>query len=178
MTAVPPEGKFLTSRRAIALLLFVAFSIIPVLWAQRSNAKVDSKNIIFLKVRLVDPTDLKIDLKATSLDITAKSDGQDYSLHIDFYAEINEEESHYHYWPRLTKEKAKYHYIRTDFEKWVDEDEQESKPEAGNFDPSTMDLASLAKQYGGKGDPSKGSTGPSEYGDLSELAHSAAAKKE
>lgn len=149
-----------------------------------------------MKVRLVDPTDLKIDLKATSLDITAKSDGQDYSLHIDFYAEINEEESHYHvagshiafvlrkkekkseYWPRLTKEKAKYHYIRTDFEKWVDEDEQESKPEAGDFDPSTMDLASLAKQYGGKGDPSKGSTGPSEYGDLSELAHSAAAKKE
>lgn len=144
----------------------------------------------------MDPTDLKIDLKAKSLDITAKSDDQEYSLHIDFYAEINEEESHYHvagshsafvlrkkekkseYWPRLTKEKAKYHYIRTDFEKWVDEDEQESKPEAGDFDPSTMDLASLAKQYGGKGDPSKGSTGPSEYGDLSELAHSAAAKKE
>lgn len=157
----------------------------------------DSKNIIFLKVRLVDPADLKIDLKSSSLDITAKSESQDYNLHIDFYAEIDEKESHYHvagshiafvlrkkekkseYWPRLIKEKAKYHYIRTDFEKWLDEDEQEAAPPESGFDPSNMDLASLAKQYGGKGDPANGSTGPSEYGDVSDLAHkSEDAKKE
>ena len=30
------------------------------------------------------------------------------------------------YWPRLTKEKVKSSYIKTDFSKWVDEDEQET----------------------------------------------------
>lgn len=29
------------------------------------------------------------------------------------------------YWPRLTKSAKKEHFIRTDFDKWVDEDEQD-----------------------------------------------------
>lgn len=29
------------------------------------------------------------------------------------------------YWPRLTKEKVKNLWIKTDFAKWVDEDEQD-----------------------------------------------------
>lgn len=159
---------------------------ILVLWAQRSSAKVAAQNIIYLTVRLIDPEDLKINLEANSLDLTAKSNDKDYKLHIDFYGEIDEKESHYHvagshiafvirkkelkaeYWPRLTKEKGHYHYIRTDFEKWVDEDEQQpvEDPAKSSFDPSKLDLAALAKQYGGKGAPSAGGSGPSQFGDF------------
>lgn len=32
------------------------------------------------------------------------------------------------YWPRLTKEKNKTPFIKTDFGKWVDEDEQDGNP--------------------------------------------------
>ena len=40
------------------------------------------------------------------------------------------------YWPRLTKEKARNSFIKTDFSKWVDEDEQEGVAvEADDFDP-------------------------------------------
>jgi len=33
------------------------------------------------------------------------------------------------YWPRLLKDKAKVHFLRTDFDKWVDQDEQNEAPE-------------------------------------------------
>ena len=32
------------------------------------------------------------------------------------------------FWPRLTKEKLKTPFIKTDFSKWVDEDEQDGNP--------------------------------------------------
>jgi hypothetical protein len=38
------------------------------------------------------------------------------------------------YWPRLTKEKSKNAYIKTDFSKWVDEDEQEETNPAAAMD--------------------------------------------
>lgn len=33
------------------------------------------------------------------------------------------------YWPRLLKENKKLHFLKTDFDKWVDEDEQNEAPE-------------------------------------------------
>lgn len=33
------------------------------------------------------------------------------------------------YWPRLTKDKAKLQFLKTDFDKWVDEDEQDAADE-------------------------------------------------
>ncbi|ODV96434.1 hypothetical protein PACTADRAFT_30721, partial [Pachysolen tannophilus NRRL Y-2460] len=114
-----------------------------VLWAQRSNAEDETKNLVFLTVRIIDPEDVKIDLTSTHLVFDAKSGGQDYHLNLEFYKEIDTENSQYHttgshvffllrkkekeqeYWPRLIKEKSKLHYIRTDFDKWCDEDEQE-----------------------------------------------------
>ena len=38
--------------------------------------------------------------------------------------ELNEE-----YWPRLLKVKQRLHFLKTDFDKWVDEDEQNEAPE-------------------------------------------------
>ncbi|ODQ78767.1 hypothetical protein BABINDRAFT_9004 [Babjeviella inositovora NRRL Y-12698] len=65
-----------------------------------------------------------------------------YKFHIDFFDNIDSERSHYEvtgshvlyklfkktigieYWPRLTKEKVKLHFLKTDFDRWVDEDDQ------------------------------------------------------
>ena len=33
------------------------------------------------------------------------------------------------YWPRLLKEPKKVQFLKTDFDKWVDEDEQNEAPE-------------------------------------------------
>ncbi len=33
------------------------------------------------------------------------------------------------YWPRLLKDGKKIHFLKTDFDKWVDEDEQDAVPE-------------------------------------------------
>ena len=44
------------------------------------------------------------------------------------------------YWPRLTKEKVKNSRITVDWNKWVDEDEEDAAPAdmGGDFDPSMM----------------------------------------
>ena len=48
------------------------------------------------------------------------------------------------YWPRLTKDKVKNSRITVDWNKWVDEDEEDEAPEmGGDFDPSMM------SQFGG-----------------------------
>lgn len=96
---------------------------------------------------------------------------------MEFYKEVDPENSHSHtsgnsiyfvirkkekqeeFWPRITKEKLKYHYIKTDFDKWVDEDEQEEKaaeedPMAGfggQGGPGNFDLSQLAGGAGGAG---------------------------
>jgi hypothetical protein len=33
------------------------------------------------------------------------------------------------FWPRLLKNAQKVHFLKTDFDKWVDEDEQDEAPE-------------------------------------------------
>ena len=48
------------------------------------------------------------------------------------------------YWTRLTKDKVKNSRITVDWNKWVDEDEEDEAPEmGGDFDPSMM------SQFGG-----------------------------
>ncbi|CDK28392.1 unnamed protein product [Kuraishia capsulata CBS 1993] len=121
-------------------------SIVPeVLWAQRSNATELAKNVLFLTVNITDPENLKVELTKDALKLSAHSTthDKDYSLELNFYEEIDPEASKHDvsgshilfrlqkakaqegFWPRLIKEKGKFRYIRTDFDKWVDEDEQE-----------------------------------------------------
>lgn len=42
------------------------------------------------------------------------------------------------YWPRLSKEKIKTNWLKTDFAKWVDEDEQDGAAEAED-EPDPME---------------------------------------
>ena len=55
------------------------------------------------------------------------------------------------YWPRLTKEKVKYPYIKTDFDKWVDEDEQDEVEAEGNDAAQGMDFSQMMGGAGGAG---------------------------
>ena len=92
----------------------------------------------------VPQSNLKLDLKPQSLTFTGHSETlkRTYHLELEFYAEIDPEASNVHhtaknvelklrkkelaeeYWPRLLKDSKKVHFLKTDFDKWVDEDEQ------------------------------------------------------
>ncbi|KAI1093355.1 HSP20-like chaperone [Rostrohypoxylon terebratum] len=122
-----------------------------VLWAQRSSNTDPEKNFIYLTISVPDipKENLKLDLQPTSLTFTGHSDTlkRTYHLELTFYAEIDPAESKTHhtarnvelklrkkdlndeYWPRLLKESKKVQFLKTDFDKWVDEDEQNEAPE-------------------------------------------------
>jgi len=116
-----------------------------VLWAQRSSETDDAKNVVYLSVNAIDLQHPKVDLSATGVTVEGVQKQTDaiYKAGLEFYEEIDVKASKYHvtdrgvifilrkstkkseYWPRLTKNTKKEHFIRTDFEKWVDEDEQD-----------------------------------------------------
>src|SRR5438552_2745769 len=97
-----------------------------VLWAQRSSKSDPEKNFIYLTISVPDvpASNLKLDLKPTGLTFTGRSVTlkKTYSLELEFYAEIDAENSKVNhsardvelklrkkeldeaYWPRLLKE--------------------------------------------------------------------------
>ncbi|KAL3421476.1 cs domain-containing protein [Phlyctema vagabunda] len=136
-----------------------------VLWAQRSSATEEEKNFIYLTISVPDcpPSNLKLELKPQGLSFSGHSDSlkRTYAVDLDFYAEIDKEQSKIHhtpknvqmvlrkkelkeeFWPRLLKDAKKVHFLKTDFDKWVDEDEQDEAPED--------DLAAMGGAAGGMG---------------------------
>lgn len=122
-----------------------------VLWAQRSSNVDPEKNFIYLTISVPDvpKENLKLELKPTTLVFGGHSDTlkRTYHLELEFYAEIDTENSQIHhtarnvelklrkkelkeeYWPRLLKESKRLQFLKTDFDKWVDEDEQNEAPE-------------------------------------------------
>ncbi|KAI8964744.1 HSP20-like chaperone [Daldinia sp. FL1419] len=122
-----------------------------VLWAQRSSNAEPEKNFIYLTISVPDvpKENLKLDLQPTTLTFTGHSETlkRTYHLELTFYAEIDPAESKVHhtarnvelklrkkelndeYWPRLLKDSKKVQFLKTDFDKWVDEDEQNEAPE-------------------------------------------------
>lgn len=128
-----------------------AFPTLVVLWAQRSSSSDPEKNFIYLTISVPDvpKENLKLDLQPTSLSFKGHSETlkRTYHLELSFYGEIDPEKSNIHhtarnvelklrkkelkdeYWPRLLKDAAKVQFLKTDFDKWVDEDEQNEAPE-------------------------------------------------
>lgn len=122
-----------------------------VLWTQRSSQTDATKNFIYLTISVPDvpKDDLQLDLKPNSLTFTGTSGSlkRVYHLELEFYAEIDPAESKSNhtsknieiklqkkelkeeYWPRLLKSSQKLHFLKTDFDKWADEDEQNEAPE-------------------------------------------------
>lgn len=149
---------------------------------------------------------MALEITSSSLSLKAKSTTSDeeYDLHIDFFKEIDDSSvrttvtgSHIfcvlvkkdlgeEYWPRLTKEKVKYRNIRTDFDRWVDEDEQdegddkavEGMDDLQQFSQNNLDFSELAKQFGGMGDAGAGKSGPSQFGDFGENDFSSSGEEE
>ncbi|KAK4221797.1 HSP20-like chaperone [Podospora fimiseda] len=117
-----------------------------VLWAQRSSLADPEKNFIYLTINVPDvpSSNIKLDLTPTGLSFSGHSDSlkKTYAVDLEFYAEIDPDASRVNhtprdvemklikkelkeeYWPRLLKESKRMHFLKTDFDKWVDEDEQ------------------------------------------------------
>jgi len=122
-----------------------------VLWAQRSSTTDAAKNFIYLTISVPDvqPAKLKLDVKSQSVTFAGHSDSlkRDYHVALELYGEIDPKESKINhtaknvemvlrkkelkeeFWPRLLKDAKKVHFLKTDFDKWVDEDEKDEAPE-------------------------------------------------
>jgi len=122
-----------------------------VLWAQRSSATDPVNNFVYLTISVPDvtPENLKLDLQEQTLSFAGHSGSlkRDYGLKLTFYGEVDVKDSKINhtaknvelvlrkkelkeeFWPRLLKDTQKMHWLRTDFDKWVDEDEQNEAPE-------------------------------------------------
>jgi len=147
------------------------------LWAQRSSESDADKNIVYLTVNLPDIVEatLKYQLTDTGFSISAKTGNpgqgipeKEYAASIEFFAPIEpdltrksfssrslafvlrKKEKSAEYWPRLTKDKVKVSFIKTDFSKWVDEDEQDGVIEI----PEDDGLGGMGGMGGGGLDPS------------------------
>jgi len=152
-----------------------------VLWAQRSSTSDPTKNYVYLTLTAADVAekDMKLDIQPTKLSFTGYSHSKKttYSVVLEFFAEIVPEETKKihtdrdlvlvlqkkdlkeEFWPRLLKEKGKAHFLRTDFDKWIDEDEQEGNPDDEDF----------MSKMGGMGGPGGAGAGGFEGIDFSKL---------
>ncbi|PGH14508.1 hypothetical protein AJ79_03001 [Helicocarpus griseus UAMH5409] len=122
-----------------------------VLWAQRSSSSEPEKNILYVHLGVPDvpSSSAKLNITPTSISFSGHSDTKkvDYKVDLELYGEIDVDNSKSHhsprgvdlvlrkkelkaeYWPRFLKEAKKVHFLKTDFDKWVDEDEQDDLPE-------------------------------------------------
>jgi len=107
-----------------------------VVWAQRSEK-------LYVTINIEDCKDVSVKFEHSAVHFCGKS-GQkvDYDFKLEFYKEIDAEKSKYGvlsrhipmvifkkeggpYWPRLLKDSAKMHWLKTDFDKWRDEDDSD-----------------------------------------------------
>lgn len=162
-----------------------------VTWAQRSSKTEEAKNIVFLTIVAPDvpASDLKLDLKEQSLSFqgTSTSKKLTYAVDLEFFAEIDPKESKIvhtgrdvalilrkkevkeEYWPRLLKDTKRMHFLKTDFDKWVDEDEQDEtndddmmsqmNPMGGDGGFGGIDFSKLGAAQGMGGLPGMGAMG-------------------
>ncbi|XP_028049303.1 very-long-chain (3R)-3-hydroxyacyl-CoA dehydratase isoform X2 [Monomorium pharaonis] len=117
-----------------------------VYWAQTESQ-------ITLKVDLTDVKDLNVNLKETTLQVTAYGQGarglNNYSFKLNFHSPIDPNESNYKvidrevdfvlrkrfngWWPRLTSQPQKPSWLKIDFDKWKSEDMDDNEDEKRNI---------------------------------------------
>ncbi|RAL14533.1 Hsp90 cochaperone SBA1 [Aspergillus homomorphus CBS 101889] len=121
-----------------------------VTWAQRSSTTEPERNYLYVSIKAPDVARSDASLQITSNNVTFSGEskkGVKYQVSLDLFAEIDPEHSKTNhsdrevelvlrkkelkeeYWPRLLKTTQKVHFLKTDFDKWVDEDEQDEAPE-------------------------------------------------
>lgn len=162
-------------------------SIFPELrWAQRSSATELEKNKLWITVAVANLLDYSVETTDSTFKFTGKDAEREYSIELELFAEIDssltrkaataqsvvvelrKKEAKAEYWPRLAKDTKRRPFIRTDFDKWVDEDEQNEAPEedplagmggfgggapggGGDFDMSQLSALQAALGQGGAG---------------------------
>ncbi|XP_041366617.1 co-chaperone protein daf-41-like [Gigantopelta aegis] len=132
-----------------------------VLWAQR-------KDRVLLTMILENCSNPVIDMTENSLHFkgTGGTENQPHEVTMEFYAAICPETSKYFvggreisftlkkknpdasFWPRLLKDQKKVHYIKTDFDRWRDEDDSDADEPADDFNLEQM-MGSMGGLGGG-----------------------------
>ncbi|KAE9598247.1 putative HSP20-like chaperone [Lupinus albus] len=133
-------------------------------WAQRVEK-------VYITVQLADSKDAKVDLTPDGVFTFSASAGagdNQYELKLELFDKVNVEESKINvgmrsifcvvqkaeseWWKRLLRAEGKApHYVKVDWDKWVDEDENEGgEPDLGGMDFS---------KFGGMGDDAMGGLG-------------------
>ncbi|KAJ8666855.1 hypothetical protein QAD02_008517 [Eretmocerus hayati] len=131
----------------------------PVMWAQRSN-------LLFVTICLEDCKNPTIDVSADKVYFkgVGGTDKKTHEVTINLYKEIDTEKTVQTpkgrnfelvlykkesgpFWPRLTKETTKHHWLKSDFNKWQDEDDTDD--EAGSMDPNNLE--EMMRQMGNLG---------------------------
>ncbi|ESN96440.1 hypothetical protein HELRODRAFT_163501 [Helobdella robusta] len=106
-------------------------------WAQR-------KDKLYLTINVEDCKDPTIKLEQNSLHFegVGNKEALHYDITIEFYGDVDPEKSKHvvlprhiqfvvykkesgPFWPRLLKDKTKVHWLKTDFDKWRDEDDSD-----------------------------------------------------
>lgn len=163
----------------------------PVMWAQR-------REILFVTICLEDCKDPEIHVKPQMIYFKGIG-GTEQKMHeitINLYREINSDRTIKNlrgrsieliltknengpYWPRLTKEKTKAHWLKSDFNKWKDEDASDDED---GMEGNGYDIEEMMRQMGGLGSGGRkpdfdnlgdeGDETDSDDGDLPELVDS------
>jgi len=137
----------------------------PVVWAQRAD-----KVILTVKLEGCNEKDTTIEIKEQSVYFKGKggTNKTDHEVLMELNKEIDTEKSIFNntgreivfflikkessqgYWPRLLKDSKKVHYLKTDFDKWRDEDESDDEEGgAGGGPGGDFNLDQMMAQMGG-----------------------------
>ncbi|OQD86535.1 hypothetical protein PENANT_c007G08840 [Penicillium antarcticum] len=154
-----------------------------VTWAQRSSDSEPERNYLYVNIKTPDVPKADASLSITEKNVTFKGPsrkGVTYSVSLDLFAEIDPENSKVNhtdrdvelvlrkkelkleFWPRLLESKQKMHFLKTDFDKWVDEDEQD---EAGEDDYAN-NFGGFGGEDGGPGAGAGGGLGNIDFSKL------------
>jgi len=122
----------------------------PVLWAQRNDR-------LLLTINVQDVRDPKIKLTEKSLVFSGSTNAKEYKVELEFFGDINAEASKWGvlprhiqlnivkkesgpYWERLLKESGKHWFLQVDWDRWVDEDEQDEAGKENDFNLGDLDM--------------------------------------
>lgn len=141
----------------------------PVMWAQR-------KNLLFVTICLEDCKDptIRVDADKVYFKGIGGTEKKEHEVTINLYKEIDADKTIKSpkgrnfelvlfkkesgpFWPRLTKENKKFHWLKSDFNKWQDEDESD---EEGGENMGSADLEAMMRQMGGLGGAGGGDSKP------------------
>ncbi|XP_009799463.1 uncharacterized protein OsI_027940-like [Nicotiana tabacum] len=139
-------------------------------WAQRPD-------VVYLTVQLPDAKNPKVNLDPEGIftfSATAGPESYAYELKLELFDKVNVEESKINigvrnifcvleksekkWWNKLLRgdEKAP-HYVKVDWDKWVDEDDDNETAAPGDFDMNSMDFSKFGDMGGmGLGDDAMG----------------------